>query len=176
MSSSSSDLKNVLFLCTGNSARSLIAEAIMAREGLGRFQSYSAGSQPTGAPNPHAISVLQHLNHDTSMLRSKSWDEFSGPDAPRMDFVFTVCDNAANETCPYWPGQPISAHWGLPDPAAVTGSDAEIGLAFHDTYRMLHNRISIFANLPFSQLDGLSLKKELDAIGALKDQKDPETT
>ncbi len=174
MSSKSSELKNILFLCTGNSARSLIAEAVMKREGLGRFNAYSAGSQPTGAPNPHAIAVLEQLNHDTSGLRSKSWDEFAGQDAPNMDFVFTVCDNAANETCPYWPGQPISAHWGLPDPAAVIGSDAEIGLAFHDTYRMLRNRISIFVNLPFSQLDGLSLKKELEAIGAHKDQKDPD--
>lgn len=172
MTSETSDVKNVLFLCTGNSARSLIAEAIMQREGMGRFKAFSAGSQPTGAPNPHAIAVLQHLNHDTSSLRSKSWDEFAGPDAPKMDFVFTVCDNAANETCPFWPGQPISAHWGLPDPAAVTGTEAEIGLAFHDTYRMLRNRISIFVNLPLAQLDRLSLQKELDSIGQTKDQQD----
>ncbi|MEL7259080.1 MAG: arsenate reductase ArsC [Pseudomonadota bacterium] len=172
MSSDTSQKKNVLFLCTGNSARSLIAEAVMQREGLGRFNAYSAGSQPTGAPNPHAIAVLEQLNHDTSGLRSKSWDEFAGPDAPKMDFVFTVCDNAANEVCPFWPGQPMSAHWGLPDPAAVTGTDAEIGLAFHETYRMLRNRISIFVSLPLTQLDQMSLQKELDSIGQTNDQQD----
>lgn len=157
--------KNVLFLCTGNSARSLIAEAIINREGLGKFRGFSAGSRPTGAPNPHAIALLEQLNYKTSELRSKTWDEFAGPDAPQMDFVFTVCDSAAAETCPIWPGQPMSAHWGVPDPAAATGSDAEIALSFGETYRMLYNRITIFANLPLEQLDGLSLKRELDAIG-----------
>ncbi|EAP76110.1 MULTISPECIES: arsenate reductase ArsC [Roseovarius] len=166
------DIKNVLFLCTGNSARSLIAEAVMNREGLGRFRAFSAGSEPKDAPHPHTIELLQKLNHDTSTLRSKSWDEFAGPDAPHMDFVFTVCDNAANEPCPFWPGQPISAHWGLPDPAAVTGSEAEIGLAFLDTYRMLRNRISIFVNLPLSQLSGLALQEKLDDIGQNTDKKD----
>lgn len=158
-------LKNVLFLCTGNSARSLIAEAILAREGLGRFRSFSAGSQPTGAPNPHALAILRKNNHDITGLRSKSWEEFAASGAPKMDFVFTVCDSAAAEPCPVWPGQPMSAHWGLPDPAAVTGSEAEIGLAFHDTYRMLLSRISIFVNLPLATLDALSLRKELERIG-----------
>lgn len=165
------DIKNVLFLCTGNSARSIIAEAIMNREGLGRFRGFSAGSRPQGEVHPRALDLLQQLNYDTSKYRSKSWDEFAGPDAPQMDFVFTVCDNAAQEECPFWPGQPISAHWGLPDPAAVTGSDAEIGLAFHDTYRMLLSRISIFVNLPLGTLDALSLQKHLDEIG----QTAPET-
>lgn len=159
------DLKNVLFLCTGNSARSLIAEAIINREGLGKFRGFSAGSQPTGAPNPHAISLLEQLNYKTKDLSSKSWDRFAEPLAPKLDFVFTVCDSAAAETCPVWPGQPMSAHWGLPDPAAATGSDAEIALAFSETYRMLYNRITIFANLPMGQLDALSLQRELDAIG-----------
>lgn len=165
------DIKNVLFLCTGNSARSIIAEAIMNREGLGRFRGFSAGSRPQGEVHPRALDLLQQLNYDTSKYRSKSWDEFAGPDAPQMDFVFTVCDNAAQEECPFWPGQPISAHWGLPDPAAVTGSDAEIGLAFHDTYRKLLSRISIFVNLPLGTLDALSLQKHLDEIG----QTAPET-
>lgn len=172
MSLETPDAKNVLFLCTGNSARSLIAEAIIQRESMGKFRGFSAGSQPKGAPHPNAIQVLQHLNHDTSGLRSKSWDEFAADDAPKMDFVFTVCDNAANEVCPLWPGQPMSAHWGVPDAAAVSGSDAEIGLAFHETYRMLRNRISIFVNLPLAQLDRLSLQKELDKIGETQDQQD----
>lgn len=157
--------RNVLFLCTGNSARSILAEAILEREGIGRFRAFSAGSQPKGEVHPRAVALLAKLNHDISALRSKSWEEFAGPEAPRLDFVFTVCDNAANEVCPVWPGQPISAHWGLPDPAAVEGSEAEISLAFHDTYRMLRNRISIFVNLPLAQLDRLSLQKQLDAIG-----------
>lgn len=158
-------LYNVLFLCTGNSARSLIAEAVMNREGIGKFRGYSAGSKPTGAPHPYTIDLLAGLNHDTSGLRSKSWDEFTQPDAPQMDFVFTVCDNAANEECPYWPGQPMTAHWGLPDPAAVEGSEAEKRLAFADTYRMLRNRISIFVNLPLHTLDSFALQKHLDQIG-----------
>lgn len=157
---------NVLFLCTGNSARSVIAEAIMNREGKGKFVGYSAGSQPKGSVHPLTLDLLRRLNHDVSNLRSKSWDEFAGPSAPQLDFVFTVCDNAANETCPYWPGQPMTAHWGVPDPAAVEGSDAEKTLAFANTYRMLSQRISVFVNLPFASLDKMSLKKRLEDIGA----------
>lgn len=160
---------NVLFLCTGNSARSIMAEAILNRIGLGRFKAWSAGSMPAGEVNPHAITLLKRQNHPTGGLRSKSWDEFSGPDAPKMDFVFTVCGNAANEVCPVWPGQPMSAHWGVPDPAAVEGTDAEIGLAFADAYRMLHNRISLFINLPMASLDRLSLQERLKAIGQTDD-------
>ena len=159
---------NVLFLCTHNSARSIIAECIMNRLGQGRFKGYSAGSQPGGKVHPYALQLLQKLNYDTSSLRSKSWNEFSGPDAPQLDFVFTVCDNAANETCPYWPGQPMTAHWGLPDPSAVEGTEAERHLAFADTHRMLNQRISIFTNLPLASLDKISLQKQLDAIGRSK--------
>lgn len=164
--------KNVLFLCTGNSARSLMAEAIIEREGMGRFRGFSAGSQPKDGPHPRTIETLRHLNHDTSDLRSKDWKEFTGPDAPQMDFVFTVCDHAAAETCPFWPGQPMGAHWGVPDPAAATGWEAEIGLAFHDAYRLLRNRISIFVNLPLDTLDRLSLQKNLEAIGRAADKQD----
>jgi protein-tyrosine-phosphatase len=160
---------NVLFLCTGNSARSIIAEAIMNREGRGRFRGFSAGSQPKGEPNPFAISLLKKLNFDTSSLRSKSWDEFAAPGAPEMNFVFTVCDSAAAEQCPYWPGQPMTAHWGLPDPAAVEGSDAEKAIAFADAFRMLNQRISIFVNLPMASLDRLALQRRLDEIGKTKD-------
>ncbi len=160
---------NVLFLCTGNSARSILAEAIMNREGRGRFRGFSAGSQPKSEPNPFAIALLRKLNFDTSQLRSKSWDEFAGPDAPKMDFVFTVCDSAAAEQCPYWPGQPMTAHWGLPDPAAVEGSDAEKAIAFADTFRMLNQRISIFVNLPMMSLDRLALQRRLDEIGKTND-------
>lgn len=159
---------NVLFLCTGNSCRSILAEAILNRVGAGKFKAYSAGSMPAGAVNPQALSLLEKLDFDTSGLRSKPWDEFSrdtNPDAPDLDFVFTVCDNAAGEVCPYWPGQPMTAHWGMPDPALATGSPAEIALAFSDAYRMLNNRINIFANLPISSLDSLSLRKRLSAIG-----------
>ncbi|MGB0661748.1 MAG: arsenate reductase ArsC [Mangrovicoccus sp.] len=156
---------NVLFLCTGNSARSILGEAILNREGAGRFIGYSAGSQPKGAPHPYTLDLLTRLNHDTSQLRSKSWDEFAAPNAPQMDFVFTVCDQAAAEPCPFWPGQPMSAHWGLPDPAAAEGNEAEKRLAFADTYRMLRNRISVFVNLPLSSLDKLSLQEHLDGIG-----------
>lgn len=158
----------VLFLCTGNSARSILAEAIMNRVGQGRFRAHSAGSMPTGKVNPNALALLSKLNFDTSGFRSKSWEEFTrsvNPQAPELDFVFTVCDNAAGEVCPIWPGQPMSAHWGLPDPAAVTGSDAEIALAFADTYRQLNNRITIFANLPMGTLDSMTLQKRLDDIG-----------
>lgn len=159
-------MKNVLFLCTGNSARSILAEAILNREGIGRFHGFSAGSQPKGAVHPYASDLLQRLNHDTSTLRSKSWDELATPDAPQMDFVFTVCDQAAAETCPFWPGQPMTAHWGLPDPAAAVGTEAEKRLAFSETYRMLRNRITIFVNLPMASLDTLALQDRLNQIGA----------
>lgn len=161
---------NVLFLCTGNSARSILAEAILNREGAGQFRAYSAGSHPRGEVHPQAIALLKKANHDTSFARSKDWSEFAGPDAPKMDFVFTVCDNAANETCPVWPGQPISAHWGVPDPAAVEGSNTEIALAFANAYRMLSQRISIFCSLPSASIDKFSLKKRLDEIGKLASQ------
>lgn len=163
--SGTKDCFNVLFLCTGNSARSILAEAILDRLGGGRFISHSAGSQPIGAVNPHALSLLKSLNHQTATLRSKSWNEFAGEDGPTLDFIFTVCDNAANETCPVWPGQPVSAHWGIPDPAQASGSDAEIAAAFSDAYRLLQNRLSIFVNLPLGTLDKLSLQKRLDEIG-----------
>jgi arsenate reductase len=156
---------NVLFLCTGNSARSIMAEAIMNRAGAGRFKAFSAGSMPTGVVNPHALAILGSQNFLTDDFRSKSWEEFSGPGAPKLDFVFTVCDNAAAEVCPIWPGQPMTAHWGLPDPAAATGSEAEIGMAFADAFRMLRNRIELFVNLPMESLDRLSLQRRMDAIG-----------
>jgi arsenate reductase len=158
-------IRNVLFLCTGNSARSIIAECVMNRLGSGKFKAYSAGSQPKGSVHPYALDLVRQLNYDTSALRSKSWDEFAAAGAPVLDFVFTVCDNAANEACPYWPGQPMTAHWGLPDPAAVEGSEAEIRFAFADTHRMLHQRISIFTNLPMASLDQIALQKHLDDIG-----------
>jgi len=156
---------NVLFLCTGNSARSIIAEAILNRVGLGKFRAYSAGSHPKGQVHPEALRLLQSLAYDTSGFRSKSWSEFAEPGAPLLDFVFTVCDNAAGEVCPLWPGQPMTAHWGLPDPAAATGNDAEVALAFTDTYRMLNQRIGIFASLPLRSLDQLSLQNTLREIG-----------
>lgn len=156
---------NVLFLCTGNSARSILAEAILNRLGQGRFRAYSAGSQPKGQVHPYALELLRSLNHDTSFARSKNWEEFAGPDAPVMDFVFTVCDNAANEACPVWPGQPMTAHWGVPDPAAAEGTEAEKHLAFADAYRMLNNRISIFTSLPLASLDKLTLQSRLREIG-----------
>jgi protein-tyrosine-phosphatase len=156
---------NVLFLCTGNSARSIMAEAILQREGIGKFQAYSAGSDPRGEIHPFARELLQNLNYNVSKFRSKSWNEFSGPGAPQLDFVFTVCDDAAEEVCPIWPGQPMTAHWGQPDPAAVEGTDVEKRVAFNEAYRMLKNRISIFVNLPMASLDRLSLKQKLDNIG-----------
>lgn len=156
---------NVLFLCTHNSARSIIAEAVMNRLGMGKFKGYSAGSQPRGAAHPLAVDLLEKLNYDTTAVRSKSWEEFAAPGAPQLDFVFTVCDNAANEVCPVWPGQPISAHWGLPDPSQAQGSETVQRLAFADTHRMLYQRISVFTSLPFSSLDALSLKRRLDEIG-----------
>jgi protein-tyrosine-phosphatase len=159
---------NVLFLCTGNSARSIIAEAIINRVGAGKFKGYSAGSMPKGQVHPLAINLLNKLNNDTTGLRSKSWEEFSTPDAPKMDFVFTVCDNAANEVCPFWPGQPMTAHWGVLDPVAAEGNETQRALAFADTYRMLNNRISIFTSLPLKSLDSLTLQRHLDDIGRSK--------
>lgn len=156
---------NVLFLCTGNSARSVIAEAILNRTGAGKFVAYSAGSMPKGEVHPETIALLKRLNYDTSNFRSKSWDEFAKPDSPPLDFVFTVCDNAAGEVCPIWPGQPMTAHWGVPDPAAVTGAQVEVARAFATAYGALQNRIAIFVNLPFDGLDRLSLQSRLDAIG-----------
>lgn len=155
----------VLFLCTGNSARSIMSEAILSRIGAGRFKSYSAGSQPKGDVHPRVVQMLKTLNYKPELFRSKSWEEFSGPDAPELDFVFTVCDNAANEVCPVWPGQPMTAHWGVPDPAAARGTDAEIAFAFDEAWRMLQNRITIFCNLPLESLDRLALKARLDEIG-----------
>jgi protein-tyrosine-phosphatase len=163
---------NVLFLCTGNSARSIMAEAILSRFGAGKFKSFSAGSQPKGEVHPHVLRMLKNFNHKPELFRSKSWEEFSGPGAPELDFVFTVCDNAADEVCPIWPGQPMTAHWGVPDPAAATGSDAEIALAFDDAWRMLQNRITIFCNLPIESLDRLSLKARLEDIGRARPASD----
>ncbi|MEZ5972884.1 MAG: arsenate reductase ArsC [Hyphomonadaceae bacterium] len=156
---------NVLFLCTGNSARSVIAEAILNRFGAGKFKAYSAGSMPKGEVHPETIALLKRLNYDTSGFRSKSWDEFAKPGAPPLDFVFTVCDNAAGEVCPIWPGQPMTAHWGIPDPAAATGTQVEIARAFANAYGAMQNRIAIFTNLPFEGLDRLSLQARLDMIG-----------
>lgn len=160
---------NVLILCTGNSARSILGEAVFNHFGGGKFVAYSAGSHPAGQPNPFALDLLKRQGIDTGFARSKSWDEFALPDAPKMDFVITVCDNAAAETCPFWPRRdghdPVSAHWGLPDPAAVTGSDAEKALAFADTYRALTRRVQAFAALPIATLDALVLKKQLNQIG-----------
>ena len=156
---------NVLFLCTGNSARSIMAEALLQRWGMGRFRAWSAGSQPKGAVHPLALEMLLRGNHSLQGFRSKSWDEFSGPGAPRLDFVFTVCGNAAKETCPVWPGQPISAHWGIDDPAAVEGSEEEKIRAFQRAYLELDARIKLFASLPLDKLDLMALKKRLDEIG-----------
>ena len=156
---------NVLFLCTGNSARSILAESVLNRLGRGRFHAYSAGSYPRGAVNPYALDLLRRQSYPVDALRSKSWDEFAAPGAPDLDFVFTVCDNAAGEVCPIWPGQPMTAHWGLPDPAAVEGSEAEKRLAFADSMRLLHNRIGSFVSLPLESLDKLSLQNRLRAIG-----------
>jgi arsenate reductase (thioredoxin) len=159
---------NVLFLCTGNSARSIMAEAILNKLGAGKFLGYSAGSWPKGRVHPHTMQLLASLGYDTSGFRSKSWSEFAKPGAPALDFVFTVCDNAAGETCPVWPGQPMTAHWGIPDPGDVKGSAAEIGLAFRDAYRMLSQRIGVFAALPIRSLDQLSLQKRLEEIGRME--------
>ncbi|HUZ32799.1 MAG TPA: arsenate reductase ArsC [Xanthobacteraceae bacterium] len=160
---------NVLFLCTGNSARSILAEAILNRLGAGKFNAYSAGSQPKGQVHPETLHLLQSLGYETSSYRSKSWDEFARTGAPAFDFVFTVCDNAAAEACPLWPGQPMTAHWGIPDPAAAKGTPAEIALAFKDAYRMLHQRIGIFTSLPLRSLDRLILQLKLKDIGRLQE-------
>ena len=157
---------NVLFLCTGNSARSIMAECILNREGSGKFESYSAGSTPTGEVNPLALNLLHKLNYDTSGLYSKSWDEFALPDGPKFDFVFTVCNNAAGEVCPVWPGAPMRAHWPFRDPAAAEGSEAEKRQVFADVYGQIHNRADIFVNLPITALDRLSLQKRLDEMAA----------
>lgn len=156
---------NVLFLCTGNSARSILAEAILNHKGRGRFRAFSAGSHPTGKVNPAAIDLLQHLKIPTEGLRSKAWDEFAAPGAPLLDFVFTVCDNAAGELCPVWPGQPMTAHWGVPDPAAAEGSDEQKRRAFHEAFRALSTRINLFISLPMEKLDRLALQKRLQEIG-----------
>jgi arsenate reductase (thioredoxin) len=156
---------NTLFLCTGNSARSILAEAILDKLGAGKFVAYSAGSQPKGAVNPHALALLEGLGYDTAGLRSKSWSEFAKPGAPALDFVFTVCDNAANEVCPVWPGQPLTAHWGVPDPAALQEAPGQIEKAFRDAFFLLDRRISLFLSLPLSTLDQFSLKKEIDDLG-----------
>ena len=160
---------NVLFLCTGNSARSVLAEAILNKAGNGKFRAFSAGSHPNGQVNPHTIQLLQSLDYDTSAFRSKSWNEFAKPGAPALDFAFTVCDNAAGESCPVWPGQPMTAHWGVPDPAEAKGTPAEIALAFKDAYRMLHQRIGVFTALPIRSLDRLSLQQRLRNIGRRDD-------
>jgi arsenate reductase len=160
-----SDHYNVLFLCTGNSARSILAEALLNSKGKGRFTAYSAGSHPSGAPRTEALAQLNSAGISIAGLRSKSWDEFSGPGAPRMDFVFTVCDNAANEQCPYWPGQPMTAHWGIPDPAAVKGTPEEIARAFRDAFVVLDRRIGLFLSLPFGTLEKLAIQDEIKRIG-----------
>jgi arsenate reductase (thioredoxin) len=158
---------SVLFLCTGNSARSIIAEAILNKVGAVKFRGYSAGSRPKGRVHPETLRLLQSLGYDIGALRSKSWDEFTGPDAPQIDFVFTVCDNAAAEACPYWSGQPMTAHWGVPDPVAATGTPAEMALAFKDAFRMLNQRIGIFTSLPLRSLDRLTLQNKLKDIGRI---------
>jgi arsenate reductase (thioredoxin) len=159
------DHYNVLFLCTGNSARSIMAEAILNHKAKGRFTAYSAGSHPTGSPRPEALKQLESAGISTDGLRSKSWDEFSGTGAPHLDFVFTVCDNAAREQCPYWPGHPMMAHWGIPDPAAVKGSPEEIARAFRDGFVVLDRRIGLFTSLPMATLDELAIKQSIEEIG-----------
>ncbi|MBI5908421.1 MAG: arsenate reductase ArsC [Betaproteobacteria bacterium] len=159
----------VLFLCSGNSARSILAEAILNGIGKGRFRAFSAGSHPAGEVNPFAIELLQRQNFGTTDLRSKNWDEFAAAGAPHLDFVFTVCDNAASEVCPIWPGMPMTAHWGIEDPAAVAGSDEQKRQAFSATFKLLHRRISLFTGLPLAKLDAMAIKRELDQIGRLRE-------
>ena len=156
---------NLLFLCTGNSARSILAESLLTAHGGDQFRAYSAGSYPKGTVHPEALRLLLALDLPTEGLRSKSWEEFAGPDAPHMDFVLTVCDDAAGEVCPVWPGKPMTAHWGISDPAAADGSDAEIAHAFNDAFRMLERRLKIFVALPMASLDAMAIRRELDAIG-----------
>ncbi len=160
---------NVLFLCTGNSARSILAEKLLEHWGKGKFKTYSAGSHPNGTVNPFAIQTLKNLKLSTDGLRSKSWDEFATADAPHLDFVFTVCDNAAGEVCPFWPGQPMTAHWGVEDPAAVEGTNDEKMAAFSKVANMLQNRIKLFTAIPIASLDSMRIKKEIDEIGQLRD-------
>jgi arsenate reductase len=160
---------SVLFLCTGNSARSIMAEVVLKRAGQGHFRAFSAGSHPKGEVHPYALDLLRKLHYDVSGLRSKSWLEFAAPDAPKLDFVFTVCDDAAAESCPVWPGRPMTAHWGVPDPAAAVGNEAEVRLAFADALRMLTNRIDMFVSLPLRSLDSLTLQRRLDSIGKASD-------
>lgn len=160
---------NILFLCTGNSARSILAEAILNKLGNGRFLAFSAGSQPKGAPHPYALQLLQNQGIDTAFARSKSWEEFATEGAPAMDFIFTVCDSAAGEACPVWPGHPMTAHWGIPDPAAVEGTDAEKRFAFAEAWRMLSARISLFLNLPLATIDRMALTSRLAEIGRIED-------
>jgi arsenate reductase len=164
---------NVLFLCTGNSARSILAESIMRKDGRARFCSFSAGSQPKGRINPFALKVLERANYPTEGMRSKSWEEFAKPDAPALDFVFTVCDNAAGESCPVWPGQPMTAHWGIEDPATIEGTDIEKEAAFVAAFRYLKNRIGVFVNLPLSGIDKLSLGTKLREIGRMDGATNP---
>ena len=163
-------LYNVLYLCTGNSARSILAESLINHWGRGRFRGFSAGSHPKAAVDPIALELLKQMRLSTEGLRSKSWDEFAAPGAPQLDFVFTVCDNAAGEVCPYWPGQPMTAHWGVPDPAAVEGSDADKWAAFREAFRLLEGRIKLFTNLPLASIDRMKLKEHLDAIGKTRSQ------
>jgi len=160
---------NVLFLCTHNSARSIMAESILNRSGKGKFQAFSAGSHPRSQIHPYAIDLLKNLGYETGQLRSKSWDEFAEPGALRMDFVFTVCDDAAKEVCPMWPGQPMTAHWGVPDPSTAQGNEAEKRIAFANTYRMLQRRIDVFISLPVKSLARLALQQEIDKIGRMVD-------
>lgn len=159
------DHYHVLFLCTGNSARSIMAEAILNHKGKGRFTAHSAGSHPTGQPRPEALQQIESAGLSIAGLRSKSWDEFSAPGAPKLDFVFTVCDNAANEICPVWPGQPMTAHWGVPDPGYAHGTTEQVERAFRDAFTILNRRISLFLSLPISSLDALAIKREIDRIG-----------
>lgn len=170
----SDELFNVLFLCTGNSARSVFAESLINRLGRGRFRGFSAGSHPRGEIHPLALYELQHNNYSAEGLRSKDWNEFAGPEAPRMDFVFTVCDKAAAEVCPVWPGQPMTAHWGVEDPVAVEGNEMTQKAAFATAFRELQNRISVFVSLPFDSLDRLRLQERLDEIGRLRVSEDKE--
>lgn len=173
----SDQVYNVLFLCTGNSARSVIGEAILNKAGAGKFRAYSAGSQPKGKVHPETIRLLNELGYETSAFRSKSWAEFAQPGAPQFDFVFTVCDSAAAESCPIWPGQPMTAHWGVPDPAEATGTPAEIAMAFKEAYRLLNQRISVFSALPIGSLDRLTLRNRLEGIGQMEGAtKAPEPT
>ena len=167
---------NVLFLCTGNSARSIIAEAIQNKVGAGKFRAFSAGSHPKGQVHPETLRLLRSLSHDTASCRSKSWSEFADPGAPLLDFVFTVCDSAAGESCPVWPGQPMTAHWGIPDPVEAKGNPAEVALAFKDAYRMLERRIGTFVSLPLRSLDRMSLQNKLRDIGRLREAKAAEPT